>query len=214
MERKLANFKKGVIPGINRARLARQWSLEADMEELDPAVLAIEAEAIAKQWEKMNVPTLGRLEEDRLSGTFRIMYCQLNSASTKESRTEKTHQIKQLADRYGAQGVAICEHCTNFSGKRSSQGLTSWFNSDRMVKGVGAWNTNGTVGNYLPGGTGFVGWFELAQVIKTTNVDWRGLGRWCSVVLWLSPTHKVRIVVAYSVGKSKPEGRSTVYQKR
>ena len=48
MERKLANFKKGVIPGINRARLARQWSLEADMEEWDPVVLAIEVEAMAK----------------------------------------------------------------------------------------------------------------------------------------------------------------------
>jgi len=57
-----------------------------------------------------------------------------------------------------------------------------------------------------------VGWFELNQVIKATNVDWRSLGRWCSVVVWISPTHKVRIVVAYSVGKSKPEGLLTVYQ--
>lgn len=171
MERKLAQFKKGVIPHEERRKLAEDWSKDVDLDSLDATILAIEAESLAKRYEKMNMPALGHLEVDRPAGVYRWMYCQLNSASTEESRDEKTHEIKQLVDRYSVQGVVMCEHCTNFGNMRSSRRLASWFNGDRAVKAIEAWNKHVTEGPHLPGGTGMIGMFELYKVMRTSNVD-------------------------------------------
>ena len=52
---------------------------------MDDTMLSIEAEQMAKRYERYNVPTLGNLQVDRPDGVYRWMFCQLNSASTKES---------------------------------------------------------------------------------------------------------------------------------
>ena len=65
---------------------------------------------------------------------------------------------------------------------------------------------------YLPGGTGMLGMFEMYKVMMTSNVYFWGLGWWCSFDIWLSPTHRTRMVVTYSPGKVKPQGLSTVCQ--
>ena len=114
MERKLAQFKKGVIPHEERRKLAEAWSDEVDLDLLDETILAIEAESLAKRYEKMNMPALGHLEVDRPAGVYRWMYCQFNIALTQESRDVKTNEIKQLINRYSVKGVVMCEHCTNF----------------------------------------------------------------------------------------------------
>ena len=64
MERKLAQFKKGVIPHEERRKLAEDWSKDVDLDSLDATILAIEAESLARRYEKMNVPALGHLEVD------------------------------------------------------------------------------------------------------------------------------------------------------
>ena len=133
-----------MIPQEERRKLAEDWSKEVDLNLLDTMILAIEAEVLAKRYEKMNVPALVHLEVDRPEGVYRWMYCQLNSASTAESRDEKTHKIKQLVDRYGLQGVAMCEHCTNFGNLCSSRQLASWFNGDGVVKAIEACNKHVT----------------------------------------------------------------------
>ncbi len=68
------------------------------------------------------------------------MGCQLNGASTQETRDVKSFQISQLVNQYGMQGVDIEEHGTNFSGVHSSAGMQSWFNEKQMVKTNAAWN--------------------------------------------------------------------------
>ena len=65
MERKLAQFKKGVIPQYEKRKLAEDWSEEVDVDLLDAQILAIEVESLAKRYEKINVPALGHLEADR-----------------------------------------------------------------------------------------------------------------------------------------------------
>ena len=57
-----------------------------------------------------------------------------------------------------------------------------------------------------------IGMFDLYKVMRNSNVDFWGLGQWCSFVVWLSLTHKTWVVVAYSPGKGKPQGLSTVDQ--
>ena len=212
IERKLANFKKGIIPIEERQRLAEQWTNDVDVNSLDDTIVSIETESLAKLYEKYNVPALRNLAVDRPPGVYRWMYCQLNSASTQESRDEKSNQILQLADRYRVQGVALAEHCTNFTKLPSSQGLNTWFNKKRHIKATSAHNKHETDAIYLPGGTGLVAMFELIKCIKTSCVDFRGLGRWTSWQLSIDPKHKTRVVVAYGIGKTKPEGLTTNYQ--
>ena len=180
IERKLANFKKGIIPIEERQRLAEQWTNDVDVNSLDDTIVSIETESLAKLYEKYNVPALRNLAVDRPPGVYRWMYCQLNSASTQESRDEKSNQILQLADRYRVQGVALAEHCTNFTKLPSSQGLNTWFNKKRHIKATSAHNKHEPDAIYQPGGTGLVAMFELIKCIKTSCVDFRGLGRWIS----------------------------------
>ena len=55
---------------------------------------------------------------------------------------------------------------------------------------------------------------EICQYVKKTDggSDWRGLGRWTSLVLQASSGIRTRIVCAYNVGKGKPQGLKTIYQ--
>ena len=100
VERRPAKFKKGIIPSAERKQLAQEWTSKVDVTSLDDIIVSIETENLAKLYEKYNVPTLVNLAVDQPPGVYRWMYCQLNSASTQESRDEKSNQILQLVDRY------------------------------------------------------------------------------------------------------------------
>ncbi len=84
--------------------------------------------AIAEDYERRNVPPLGNLPLDRPEGAYRFMFCQLNGASSKETKEIKSFQVQQLVNKYSVQGVALAEHGTNFSGVKSSAGMKTWFN--------------------------------------------------------------------------------------
>ena len=52
----------------------------------------------------------------------------------------------------------------------------------------------------------------MTQYVKSKSTDFRKLGRWCSMLSWTSPEHKTRIVAAYNICDTKPEGLRTQYQ--
>jgi hypothetical protein len=64
------------------------------------------------------------------------------------------------------------------------------------------------------GGCAVVARGEICQYAKVTkgSNDHRKLGRWASMVFSSHPSQRFRLVSAYNVGKSKPEGLQTVYQ--
>ena len=129
-----------------------------------------------------NVPTLGKVPDDRPEGVFRWMYCQVNGASHADSRKTKAAEIMHLVNKYSVQGVAIAEHGTNFSTCPSYKRLSSWFNRDKQVTAREAWNKHQgeDAGNHLQGGTGLLAFEELRRYVKGGNNDFRRLGRWCS----------------------------------
>ena len=89
MERKLAQFKKGLIPHEERRKLSEDWSKDVCLDLLNTTILAIEAESLAKRLNNMNMTACGHLEADIPEGVYCWVYCQLNSTSTVESREKK-----------------------------------------------------------------------------------------------------------------------------
>lgn len=65
------------------------WSEDVDLESLDATILAIEAESLARRYKKMSVPALDCLEINQPARVYRLLYCQLNSALTEESRERR-----------------------------------------------------------------------------------------------------------------------------
>ena len=74
MERKLANFKKGLIPREERLRMADEFASGEDLERLDDTILEIEAAEMAKRYARYHVPVLGDLPRERPAGYSRWMY--------------------------------------------------------------------------------------------------------------------------------------------
>ncbi len=111
MEKKLACFKKGLIPHSDRCSLAESWSTVVDVSTLDPIVVTLEANALAKRWERYNVPVVGSITTNRPAGVFRWMYCQLNSASSQEtvrgSRGGDGRALLQFWQRLVLQGFSL-----------------------------------------------------------------------------------------------------------
>ena len=68
MERKLANFKKGLIPREERLRMVDEFASGEDLERLDDTILEIEAAEMAKRYARYHVPALGDLPRGEASG--------------------------------------------------------------------------------------------------------------------------------------------------
>ena len=182
MERKLANFKKGLIPREERLRMASEFASGEDLKHIDETILEIEACEMAKRYARYHVPVLGDLARDRPAGHLRWMYCQLNGALAEDSKTRKSSEILALARKWEVQGVAIAEHGNNFSCVPSSRRLASWFQDKQKVRANEAWNVwpGEHAGNSLQGGTGLIAFEGVFDLIKKSNNDFRKLGRWSS----------------------------------
>jgi hypothetical protein len=55
---------------------------------------------------------------------------------------------------------------------------------------------------------------ELARYAKQKGDDFRGLGHWCSTLLYMDKNHHFRIVSAYNVGRQAPQRDSTIFQQQ
>ncbi len=64
MERKLAGFKKGLIPRDVINKLSDEYAKECNTSHLNETILANEEETIAQEYEKKCIPALGYLPVD------------------------------------------------------------------------------------------------------------------------------------------------------
>ena len=108
------------LPKKDIRQMAEQWSLESRLATYDPAIVALEAKFLDKRHRLTHVPELGRLERKRPSGVHRWMMCQINSASTEETKEVKTEQIRELVEEYDVQGVGLIKVGFNWSTVNSS----------------------------------------------------------------------------------------------
>ena len=107
-------FKKGLVPDGGCLPMTKECSKEVDINTLNGTILAIEVKHDAKRCERYHVRILRSIETNKPSGYYCMMYYQLNSTSTENSRNLNSNDIMLLVDRYNIQRVALAEYGTSF----------------------------------------------------------------------------------------------------
>ena len=96
MERKLAHGKRGTLTGSEVKSYVNQWVDDRSEEELNEEVVKKELKKLELKLKKYNVPVMGHMEEEKEEGRCRILYNQMNNASTKVVREIKMGMAERL----------------------------------------------------------------------------------------------------------------------
>ena len=87
-----------------------------------------------------NVPPMGSMEEDKGEGRCRIIYNQLNNASTNVVRSVKMDRVHSLNEKHQVNMNLFAEMGVNRTAGTDNN-FASWFNQDlEKVKSVAACN--------------------------------------------------------------------------
>ena len=190
------------------------WEAEVEESRLDQSILQAEQIALENRIKQSIVPQIGHLSAQRPDSVWRIMYCQVNCLGLSLRDNCKARGISQLIHDYEVDAVALCEVGIDWHyGHRRPQ-LKDYFDPllDRECRTTTAFNERSPhVSRAQQGGTGILLTHSILEYGRHCEQDPRRLGRWTSWVLSHNPTHRVRLVIAYCPGKSKPKGPKTVY---
>jgi hypothetical protein len=155
------------------------------------------------------------MENLRPDGVFCILGGQLNSASSLDVRAWKILDVVHLINDWEIQAGCLSEVGVNWSSYPSLANLALWFRDEIPdITTHTAHNKHKNVAHHQLGGTATFACKELARYAKECTSDHRGLGQWCSTLFYADPNHKFRLVLAYNVGRHKPQGDSTKYQQQ
>jgi hypothetical protein len=184
---------KAWIPKADAAELARYWlsSLEHNkLSGLDPRIAEIEAINLAKQYTWWHVQRVGDMEQTQPDRVFQIMGGQLNSASSSEVQSRKTGNIIWLINDWEIQGECLLKVGIDWSTYGPSANLASWFCLE--VQDVCSHTAHNRyeqgVAHHQPRGMTTFVCKEMARYVKQKGNNFRGLGRWCSMLLYAEKT--------------------------
>ena len=167
----------------------------------------------ARELTRWHVPRVGHMSQDRPDATFRIMGGQLNGMCTRSVRDRKLRQIESIMSEWDVQAGCFQEIGINWSALPHQERMDSWFRHNRNdVITTTAHNTNESFGPRQQGGVAIIVGDELRSYAKEKEPDFRGLGRWCSWKIYITPEHVTRIISTYNLGKQKSQHLGTVYQ--
>ena len=176
----------------------------------------VDSDRLAAHWTDSVtiVPRIGTLRSSRPEGTWRFMYCQMNGLATASRRWEKIEQLSHLVQEFDVNGVVMCETGVNWDTYPRGNPFKGWLdnNFEREIYTNTAHNKHGpTISHGQQGGTAMILTNEILQYARNRDNDPTGLGRWCSWCLYMTPSHRTRIIVAYCPGKKgKRVGLKTV----
>ena len=97
MSKKLNNGKRRTLTEVEVRAVVDQWMDNRSEEELNQEVVKKEIQKLERKLARYNVPPVGSINEDKGEGTCRILYSQLNNASTRavrEIKMDKVHNMK------------------------------------------------------------------------------------------------------------------------
>ena len=210
-----SRMSRTLVTDAEIASFTQMINDEYEIQHAQSPIIAQEVHRLIDMKKMYHVPRIGRLPEDKPHGVFRFMSCQFNSLSTPSVRARKVALVQRLVNEFEINAVCGSELGVNFSNVDASNSLASWFERDSPypVQSVTSHNIHSPgQSRHLQGGTGIVLFHELIQYAKKKCPDFRRLGRYCSWVLQISPTHRFRLVVAYSTGTQRPQGPGRIYQ--
>lgn len=180
---------------------------------LDPLIARLEEEEAKRYYDRWHVPPLGQLTTIRPDGVFRLMGGQVNGASSVECRDKKVTDLSRIIDDWDVQGGCLQEIGINWSATGYDRNMTLWFRFDRReAKTITAHNIHENITAKQQGGVAQFACKELSQYTKESEPDLRGLGRWCSWLIYAHPAHKTRLVSAYNLCPGTSNYLGTVYQ--
>ncbi len=210
---------KNGVPAAEASRLSRERASSVDRDILlgmDLGIADMEAANLAKQYARWHVQQIGQMEQTRPDGVFRIMGGQLNSASSSEVRARKTSDIIRLINDWEVQGGCLSEVGVDWSTYSPLANFASWFRLELPdIRSHTAHNKHKQgIAHHQPGGTATMACKELARYVKHKGDNFRGLGCWCSTLMYADNNHRFQIVSAYNVGRQAPRGDSTIFQQQ
>ncbi len=194
MQQRLAAMKNGVS-NVDAAELAQDWlsSLEHNkLSGLDQEIAKIEAINLAKQYTWWHVECVGDMEQTRPDRVFQIMGGRLNSASSSEVQAWAAGNIIWLINDWGIQGGCLLEVGVDWSTYGPSANLASWFRleiQDLCLHTAHNMCKQGVV-YHQPGGMATFICKEMASYVNQKGDDFRGLGRWCSTLLYADKNYR------------------------
>ena len=214
MNQKLNQGKRKTLTENEVKAVVDQWTDERSEEELNQEVVQKEIRKLETKLKKYNVPHVGGMEEDKEEGRCRILYNQMNNASTNFVRDIKMEMVHRLNEKYQVDVNLFAEVGNNWT-VGANNNFAKWYEQDKektySVAACNEWDKART-SRHQPGGTAIAVRGAMTQYAKSKSKDDRGLGRYCSYVFWANPNHKCRVVVAYNVCNGKPKGLKTQYQ--
>ena len=184
-------------------------------EDLDRNLVQREMERINQKLSIYRNKPVGNMTQVKENGRIRICFFQLNNMSSKGIRDAKIEGMKRIQARYDVDISIMNELGVKMDNLKNGNNFQNWMGDGCKSRIVMAYNKHDTNKRvvYQPGGTGiYVQPGIMTQYVKGKSTDFRNLGRWCSMVFWASPEHKTRIVAAYNICDTKPEGSRTQYQ--
>lgn len=101
-------------------------------------------DALTQRYNKSHVPWVGFMPQPWLHGVFCWMYCQVNGLAGNRSKRNKVRDIRQLAEKYDVDGIALVEVGVNWKYFGTSARLSSWFESVASceLRATAAFNTH------------------------------------------------------------------------
>jgi hypothetical protein len=156
---------------------------------------------------------LGSLLSHRPDGVIRAMMTQLNNISTSRVRNRKAAQLQRLVQHYEIQAVGMGEIGINMSMDKHGKRLTTLLpDIGLQVRCTSAHNRLERISLHQPGGVGILLVGDIISFYKKGKKDFRGLGRWDSVILTGRQGHRTRLVQGYGVQAARSEEFGSVYQ--
>ena len=92
-------------------------------EELDKTAIKRKFRRLERKFKRYNVAELGSIPSEKEEGRCRMLYCQLNNASTKEVREVKMSAVTHLNTNYDIDVDMFAEIGHNWG---LEQGVTTW----------------------------------------------------------------------------------------
>ena len=171
MERKLGNGKRKTLTEHEVKAVVDQWTDNRSEEELSEEVVRKKTRKLESKLERYNAPPVGSMEEDKDEGRCRVLYNQMNNASTstRAVRDINMEMVHRLNDKYKVDVNLFAEVGSNWI-FRANINFASWYEQDlEKTRSVAACNEydKARTSRHQPGGTAIAVRGAMTQYAKS-----------------------------------------------